>query len=385
MGRRVMIFAGEASGDMYGGRLARALRECRPGIELSGIGGDEMAAAGVRLVTHIRDLSVMGIWEVIRDLGRLRRILNLAKGSIRRETPDALVLIDFFRFNIELGRAAKKAGIPVIYYVAPKLWAWGEGRVHRLRRSVDGVLAIFPFEEEFYRSHSVPVTFVGNPLVELLDMGDPSPLMAQLGLHPEDTVISLLPGSRASEVKQLLPAFLAAAELVSRELDRRVRFLMPLAHTVPRNLVDDMLADAGVVVTLTEGESRNLLKLSSVALVASGTATLEAFLLGVPQVVAYRTSWVTSFIGRRLIRIPRISLPNILAGRDVVEELLQEEVMPERLARAVLELLSGKGHMDDYLDASREVRQSLKGEEASTLAAAAVLEAMDSGAAGRLG
>lgn len=370
-----MIVAGEVSGDMYGGRLARALLEMAPGTKLIGIGGDVMAEAGVELQVHISDLSVMGFWEVVRDANRLRKILNQARESLRRSKPDGLILIDFYRFNIELAKEAERLGIPVVYYVAPKLWVWGKGRIRHLKKYVDHILAIFPFEEEFYQSLGMPVTYVGNPLTEIIGEPAATGALPLLKKEERETVISLLPGSRTSEVRQLLPHFLGAAQLISRELEGKVKFYLPLPQTISRALVEDMLANAGIEVTITAGQSREVLRISDISLVASGTATLEAFLLGIPQVVAYRTSWLTYFIGSRLIKIERFSLPNILAGRDVVEELLQEEVIPERLARAALRILEEEGTARaEYLRAGREVLEALKGDQASRLAAQKALE-----------
>ncbi|MDF1535054.1 MAG: lipid-A-disaccharide synthase [bacterium] len=369
MDRRVMIFAGEASGDMYGGLLAGALRGSDPGLRLSGIGGDAMAAAGVDLTVHIRELSVMGIWEVLRDLRRLRKVLEKAKSAMKAQKPDGLVLIDFYRFNIELAREAKKLGIPVVYYVAPKLWAWGKGRIVEMDSLVARVLAIFPFEEEFYRSHGVPVTYVGNPLMELLAATDAGPLREELALAEDETVISLLPGSRNPEVRMLLPVFLEASALLSRDLGGKVRILVPRAHTIPRAEMERMIDQSGVKATIIDGRSREALVLSDLALVASGTATLEAFLLGVPQVVAYRMARLTYHIAKRLFKLPRFSLPNIVAGREVVTELLQDEVTPERLAATALNLIGNEEARRDYLAAGVEMKKVLKGEEASRLAA----------------
>ena len=376
-----MIVAGEVSGDMYGGRLARSLLELEPGTKLTGIGGDVMAQAGVELQVHISDLSVMGIWEVLRDAGRLRKILKVAINSLRESRPDGLILIDFYRFNIELAKEARRMGIPVVYYVAPKLWVWGKGRIKHLRKNVDHILAIFPFEEDFFNSMGMPVTYVGNPLTEILDeqvsQGDPP----ALGKEEGDRVISLLPGSRTSEVRQLLPHFLGAAKLISRELEGNVKFYIPLPQTISRTLVEEMIAQAGIQVNITSGRSREVLRISDISLIASGTATLEAFLLGVPQVVAYRISWLTYFLGKRVVKIKRFSLPNILAGRDVVEELIQEEVIPERLARAALRILEDEGQARaDYLLAGQEVLADLKGNMASKLAARCAMDVILGGA-----
>jgi lipid-A-disaccharide synthase len=372
-----MIFAGEVSGDMYGGRLAEALRRSGSDLSLSGVGGDAMADAGVMLITHIRDLSVMGIWEVIRDYRRLRRILRRAKDSVRREEPDAVILVDFYRFNIEIAREAKAIGIPVFYYGAPKLWVWGEGRIRKLQKYVDRILAVFPFEEEFFRSRNMPVTYVGNPLMDLLEDDDPGIFRSSLRLEHDNVVISLLPGSRISEVRNLLPVFLSTARLLSARLGEKARFVMPLAHTIPKPLVDELTEGSGVQLAVTEGNSRKVLGISDAALLASGTATLEAFLLGVPQVVAYRSSWLSYLVGKWFIRIPRISLPNILCGRDVVEEYLQNDVVPERLAESVLQLMESDALKREYRRAGKEMLESLQGREASRLAAGVILERLE--------
>lgn len=370
-----MIVAGEVSGDMYGARLALSLQEMAPGAKLTGIGGDSMAEAGVELMVHINDLSVMGFWEVLREAGRLKGILKRARESIARSRPDGLILIDFYRFNIELAKEARRLGIPVVYYVAPKLWVWGKGRIRHLRKYVDRILAIFPFEEEFYRSLGMPVSYVGNPLTEIIEDSAGAGSISILSKEEGVNVISLLPGSRTSEVRQLLPHFLGAAQLISRELEGKVEFYLPLPQTISRTLVEEMIARAGIDVRITAGRSREVLRISDISLIASGTATLEAFLLGVPQVVAYRTSWLTYFLGKRIIRIERFSLPNILAGREVVEELLQEDVIPERLARAALKILEGdETFRTEYLRAGQEVLTALMGNRASRLAAERSLE-----------
>jgi len=371
-----MIFAGEASGDMYGGRLADALWKTGNDFSISGIGGDAMADAGVDLITHIRDLSVMGIWEVIREYSRLRDILRKAREAVRLEAPDIVILVDFYRFNIEIAREAKKMGIPVIYYVAPKLWVWGAGRIRTLKKYVDRVLAIFPFEEDYYASRGMPVTYVGNPLMDLLADEDTGLFRSGLGLGQDDTVISLLPGSRIAEVRKLLPVFLSAARLIPPHPGETIRYVMPLAHTIPGSLAEEFLAGSGVDLVLTSGDSRKVLGISAAAMVASGTATLEAFLLGVPQVVAYRTSWLSFTLFKRFFDIPRVSLPNILCRRDVVQEFLQDDAVPDRIADSVRNLIDDERGREEYRRAGRQMLESLKGREAPQLAARAVVEAL---------
>ena len=372
-----MVVTGEASGDMYGGRLFTALKEIVPGLELFGVGGDAMAQSGVTLLSHISELSVMGTWDVLKKLGEIRRILNKLKEKLNSDRPSGLIVIDFPGFNLRLAGYARKHGIPVVYYVPPKLWVWGKWRMAALRRSVDMVLAIFPFEEEFYRAGSVPVTFVGNPLVELLGNYDSKEFRSRHNIDRGTKVIALLPGSRTGEVRRLLPLFLESAGLISRRIGGPARFLLPLAHTVSRSMVEGMAESAPVDVEILDDRSREVLAVSDAAIVASGTATLEAFLLGTPQVVAYRMSPMSHLIGKRVIKIPMISLPNILAGREVVRELLQDQASPEALAGEIISLLDDTPRIDAYRTASRKVMGELKGEGTSRMAARAALDVFD--------
>ncbi len=380
MSKRLMIIAGEASGDMYGGRLVKSLKEMVPDLTVYGVGGDAMAEAGVDLVVDIKDLSVMGIAEVLAKIVPLMKIRNKLVSNLKANPPDGLIVIDFPGMNINLAGKAKELGIPVVYYVAPKLWVSRKGRIKKLRESVDRILAIFPFEEEFYRSQGVPVKYVGNPIVDFLkdDTGFKQ-FCERFSINGRETIIGILPGSRPAEIQKMLPVFLQAAKLISLELDGPVRFFLPRASTVSEEMLVQIIQDSGLDVDVIEGESRAVLQAADVSIVASGTATLEAFLLGALQVVAYKTSWLTYFLGMRLLNVPRVSLPNLLTGKDVVIELLQHQAIPERLAREALGLLASNDARTSYLEAAQEVRLSLKGEGASRLAAEAVLEVIEAG------
>ena len=380
MSKRLMIIAGEASGDMYGGRLVKSLKEMVPDLTVYGVGGDAMAEAGVDLVVDIKDLSVMGIAEVLAKIVPLMKIRNKLVSNLKANPPDGLIVIDFPGMNINLAGKAKELGIPVVYYVAPKLWVSRKGRIKKIRESVDRILAIFPFEEEFYRSQGVPVKYVGNPIVDFLkdDTGFKQ-FCERFSINGRETIIGILPGSRPAEIQRMLPVFLQAAKLISLELDGPVRFFLPRASTVSEEMLVQIIQDSGLDVDVIEGESRAVLQAADVSIVASGTATLEAFLLGALQVVAYKTSWLTYFLGMRLLNVPRVSLPNLLTGKDVVIELLQHQAIPERLAREALGLLASNDARTSYLEAAQEVRLSLKGEGASKLAAEAVIEVIETG------
>ncbi len=369
------MVAGEASGDMYGGSLARSFRDLVPGISLYGAGGDEMRGAGVNLIADIKDLSVMGIAEIISRIRPLLRIKKRLSTELLHNPPDGLVVIDFPGMNMTLAQKAKEAGVPVVYYVAPKLWVSRKGRIGKLRRCVDRILAIFPFEEEFFREQGVPVTYVGNPIMDFLKQDSSyEQFRRRHSLNGAGKVVGILPGSRPAEVQRLLPVFLEACSLILAELEGPVRFFLPRASTAPDEMIRRIIADSGLDVTVVEGESRQVLRAADVSLVTSGTATLEAFLLGAPQVVAYKTSRLTYFIGMRMLNVPRVSLPNLLTGRDVVVELLQDQVIPERLAMESLGLLMSEDARRNYTEAGNEVRQALRGEGASLTAARTALE-----------
>ncbi|GBE14934.1 lipid-A-disaccharide synthase [bacterium BMS3Abin14] len=378
----MMVVAGEASGDMYGGRLCASLKEIVPEIELFGVGGDAMAQSGVALLSHISELSVMGTWDVLKNLGKIRGILNKLKERLNSDPPSGLIVIDFPGFNLRLAGYARKRGIPVVYYVPPKLWVWGKWRMNALRRSVDMVLAIFPFEEDFYRAEGVPVAFVGNPIVEFLGNEDPDGFRSLHSIDGDTKVIALLPGSRPGEIRRLLPIFLESAGLISSRLEGGARFLLPLAHTVSRPMVERMVEGAPVDVEIVEGQSREVLAVSDAAVVASGTATLEAFLLGTPQAVAYRMSPLSHLIGKLVIKVPMISLPNILAGKEVVRELLQDSASPKAISDEIVSLLDDKPRIEAYRTASGRVMDELKGLGTSRLAARATLDVFDDFAKG---
>ena len=320
---RVLISAGEASGDRLGAGLARAIHELRPDVELLGMGGDEMAAAGVRLVQHASEVAVVGFVEVLRHLPAIRRAMARLEDHLDAERPDVVVPIDFPDFNLRLAARAHRRGIPVVYYVSPQVWAWRRGRVVEIRRIVRRMLVLFPFESPFYDGCGVPVTFVGHPAAA----GSASPpdprLRERLGLPPSGPIVALLPGSRRGEVTRHLPILLEAA----RRLRRRrpaPSFIVPRARTVPPGLLEEIVASSGVEgVVVHAGDYPAILGACAAGAVASGTATLDAALAGLPSVVVYRMQALSYLLARRLVRVPHIALPNLVAGRRIFPELVQ--------------------------------------------------------------
>jgi lipid-A-disaccharide synthase len=325
---RIMIIAGETSGDLHGSLLVKELKALRPGLDIYGIGGDLMRAQGVELVYHIREFSFMGIVEVLGHLPFIRSVMLKMTALLRSRRPDLLVLIDYPGFNLRFARKAKREGIPVAYYVSPQVWAWGRGRVRHIRRLVKKMLVILPFEEAFYARQHVPVTYVGNPLVETakptLAKGE---FFRRHGLDPSRQVIGLLPGSRHQEIEMILPVLLETCTML-RAQDNTLQFALGLAPYVDRSRVMELIAGSGLDITLIEDRPYDLMAGSRLVLVASGTATLETGIIGTPMIIIYRTSALTYFIGKLLIRVPFIGLVNFVAGKQVIPEFVQREARP---------------------------------------------------------
>jgi lipid-A-disaccharide synthase len=308
-----LIVAGEASGDLHGGRLLSKLREARPDLRPFGLGGDELQAAGLDAVAHSATISVMGISEALVILAEARRVFRRILEEVDRRQPWVAVLIDFAEFNLRLAAALRRRGVKVVYYVSPQVWAWRVGRVRRIARDVERMLVLLPFEQAFYARHGVDAVHVGHPLVD-----EVAPRPQAWDCDPEPTqgpVISLLPGSRRSEIDRLLPIMLAAAAEIRRR--RPARFRLIRAPAVPRELIDRHLAasDATVQVEVVERERFEALADSHLALCASGTATLEVGLLGTPMVIVYRVSFASYLAGLLMVRLPWVSLVNLVLER----------------------------------------------------------------------
>ena len=336
---KIMISVGEASGDLHGASVANALKQLRPEIELVGMGGQAMRTAGVEIIYDIADLGVIGIVEVIKNLRRLFRLRDFLADYMRANRPDALVIIDYPGFNVRLAKVAKKLGIPVISYISPSAWAWGRGRAKEVAGIVQRVAAIFPFEADVYREAGANVTFVGHPLLDIVkpDM-ERAAAFDYFGASPDFPRVLLMPGSRKQEILNLLPDMLAAAEKITQQVPG-CQFFLPVASTISREMLRTLLDKYNVHVTLTNDKTYDLMNICDVAVAASGTATLETSLLKVPTVIIYRVAMLTYLIGKQLVKIPDIGLPNIVAGRRIVPELLQDDVNPEAIAAETVRLL----------------------------------------------
>ncbi len=332
----LLIAAGEASGDLHGARLLTELRRLVPDVAAFGLGGDELAAAGLDRVAEASDISVVGLTEALKVLPRAREIFARLLAEVDRRRPRAALLIDSPEFNLRLAKELQRRGVPVVYYISPQVWAWRRGRVRAIAEHVDEMLVLFPFEVDFYAEHGVEVTHVGHPLVDevpelphIWDRGAP---------RDEPFQVALLPGSRVSEVEAMLPVMLEAARRLAEELPVFVRLIR--APTIPAELLEEPVALSGLPVRISDRDRFAALADSHLALCASGTATLEVGLLGTPLLVLYRLHGWTYLAARLLVRLPHVSLVNLVLERAAVPELLQEKARPELVARAAADLLT---------------------------------------------
>ena len=357
--RKVMIVAGEASGDLHGGNLVREMRNLDPALAFYGVGGKRMRDAGVELMADAADMAVVGLTEVVFKLGKILGVMHRLKASLKKERPDLVILIDYPDFNLPLARAARKWGIKVLYYISPQVWAWRKGRIATIKKSVDRMAVILPFEEAFYREAGVDVTFVGHPLLdEVKKKYTRAEAFKRFGLTEGAVTVAILPGSRRSEVAQLLPEMLGACRILAEEISP-LQFVLPLAGTLDPDFVQDILRQFPVKVSVIPDEIYDVIGVADAAIVASGTATLETALVGTPMVVIYKVSASSYAIGRRFIRVEHISLVNIIAGRTVVPELIQDEARPERIAAEVRELIVRQDRAQEMRDALAQIRGKL--------------------------
>jgi lipid-A-disaccharide synthase len=362
----IMIVAGEASGDMHGARLVAAMREQAPDLAVCGIGGPALAEQGVEILYDSAQLAVVGIVEVISHFRFIREAMHALEKRLREQPPSLLILIDYPDFNLILAKKAKRLGIPVFYYISPQVWAWRSGRVKTIKARADRLAVILPFEKEFYKKRGMAVDFVGHPLMDAVHATQTrADFLHSLGLAPESTVIGILPGSRRREIAGMLPVFLAAAKQMRERLAKPV-FLLPLAPTLSEDdLLANGLADAGVEVRVIRENRYDLMGACDAVMAASGTVSLELAILNVPMVISYRVSPLTYFLGRRLIKVQYASLVNLVAGREVVPELLQDEAVPEKIADATLRLIENQAERARMLAGLAEVRERLGGPGAS--------------------
>ena len=369
---RILIITGEASGDLHGAHLAKAIAARDPSAELVGIGGPGMKAAGVAMIPGIPQLDVVGLIGLSAVRFLIRRILAVRR-VLKAEAWDLIVLIDNPGVNFHFARVAKAAGLRVLYYIAPQVWAWRPGRMKWIQRNVDHVVVILPFEAELYRRAGVRCTFVGHPLLDsVAPHYDRSALRAMYNLDASATVVGLLPGSRVAEVTMLLPLLLETAKRLAAS-DPKTQFVLAQASTIDDNLLQNLLRSSPVPVHVAKDQASEVMAASDLLLVASGTATLQAAVVGTPMVLLYKTTLPTYWLARMWIRVKWIGLVNLVAGRSIVPELIQDEATPDGLWREARRLLTDLRAYNDMKGGLRQVRESLGEPGASGRAAEVVL------------
>jgi lipid-A-disaccharide synthase len=365
--RRLLVSCGEPSGDLYAGELVRHLRPRRPDLEVFGLGGDHLQREGAHLIAHVRDVAVVGLFEVLRHLRRLRALFRALLEETDRARPALAVLVDYPDFNLRLARKLKERKVPVAYYVSPQVWAWRRGRLRAIRETVRHMIVIFPFEEQLYRTAGVPVTFVGHPLVDLVRPApDAAAFRRSVGLDLSRPLIAVLPGSRPQEVRHNISPLAGALRLLE---GRRPEVQFALGVAPGLNPAIPTRGLEGLPVVPVVGQTHSLMDTATLGLVASGTATVEAALLELPMVVFYRLSRVTYALGRPFVRVPHYAMVNLIAGREVAKELIQKDFSAEAVAREALALLDNPSVRGRQKAELRSVREALGASGASERAA----------------
>jgi len=351
MPKRILIIAGEASGDLHASNLLLELKKQYPDLYAFGLGGEKLKNAGAEIMMDLTKLAVVGFFEILKNYWKFRRIFYDVLKKTDAVRPDAAILVDYPGFNLKLAAELKKRGIKIIYFISPQVWAWGKKRVDFIRSHIDLMLVLFKFEEILYGGHteeSFKVRFVGHPLLDAIKpTKSAQELLDEFGLRRTGRTIALLPGSRMKEVTQLLPVMLKSAQIIFRK-EPQAQFLICRAPTIPRQIVKDLIDTASIdfPYKVMENETYNGLEASDFAIVASGTATLETAILNKPMVIVYKTSLLTWLLARLLIKIPYIGLVNVVAGEKIVPELVQFDATPRKIASTVLAILGDKQKME---------------------------------------
>ena len=391
----IMVSAGEASGDSHASHALQALTQTGVSFTSFGMGADALQASGTELIVDCRDLAVIGIVDVVLNYHKFTKRLKQLRSCMAQRKPDLLLIVDYPDFNLKLAETARALGIPVLFYISPKVWAWRAGRVKRIASLVSHIAVLFPFEVEIYEHVGLPVTYVGNPVVhDAVSAFSRDQACAHLGLNAEHKVIALLPGSRTGEIRRHMPAMLETAGQIQQS-HPDIQFVLPVAPTLDRSYIDQTLKgsigsnvngksggslDSNSVgsyaagLLITDKDSRDVMRSADVALVASGTATLETALVGTPMVVMYIVNAINYAIMKRLIRIPDISLVNIVAGKRIVPEYLQHKAQPEVMARELLCLIEDQERRRRMIEELATVKQALGDGRASERVAALVIE-----------
>ncbi len=355
----IMFSAGESSGDQHAANMFLELKKHQSDIKGFGMGGAKMALAGIDIRYDSGSIGVIGVVEVLKHYGEIRRALKLIQQLVSTERPDLLVCVDYKEFNLKLARFAKQCGVKVLFYVSPQVWAWRPGRVKTYGKAIDMMAVIFPFETTYYDAENVPVRYVGHPSVDKVHpqrsrLED----MAIFNLDESNPVIGLLPGSRANEINRLLPIMLAAAEILQARIPG-IQFMLPQADSISDELLENYMDRSPVKMTVIKNQPYDVIQCCDVVMTTSGTATIEIALLTVPMVITYKLAALTYWLGRWLVNTPFIGLPNIILGKGFIKELIQHEATSENLAEEIERILTDKFYADQMRDNLNQVKQQL--------------------------
>lgn len=379
--QRILIVTGEPSGDLLASRLVEAMRAGNPALSFFGMGGEKLRAAGMEIVFDIAHHAVMGITEVIGHLGKLYHVFGVLRQAIKRERPDLVILVDYPDFNLRLAKVAKRHQVPVLYYVSPQIWAWRTSRIRQIAATVSTMIVVFPFELPLYREAGVNAHFVGHPLLDMVKIARPrEENLRRFGLSQQSRAVGLLPGSRPSEVKRILPAMLEAARRLSLQFPD-LQFIIPIAPGLHREEIGKLAEESGVAPVLVNNSMYEVIDSSFLVIVASGTATLETALLAKPMVIVYKMSPLSYLIGRMLVKVPFIGMANIIAGKKVVPELIQAEASGERIAAEAARLLTDTPYYESVRTELAQIKRKLGEPGASKRAAEIALTMLRSNTA----
>jgi len=373
--KKILIIAGEASGDLHGSNLVCELKRINPGFKFSGMGGNRMKEQGVELSYHIDQLCFMGLFEVIKNLKFILKVKKRMVSLLDQLRPDLAVLVDYPGFNLRFAKEVKKRKIPLVYYISPQIWAWGGQRINQIKKYVDQMIVILPFEKEIYQKAGIQVEFVGHPLLEVVKPAlTREDFRRKLDIRKNQVLIGLLPGSRWQEVEKILPVMINAVTVLKRRMGN-VTCAIGLASTLSKERVGSLLLNLEEAPQIVEDSTYDLMKHSDLLLVASGTATLESAILETPLVVLYKTHFLTWIIGKSLVQLPNISLVNILAGKRIVPEYLQGSAQPEKIASKMEEILEDREEYESIKENLKKIRHTL-GQEGASIKAAQIVNSM---------
>jgi len=370
--RKLLVIAGESSGDIHGGNLVREIRKLSPETAVYAAGGQRLKEAGATLLVDLVQHAVIGAVEVLKHYHEFRKIFNRLLAFLDRERPDAVILIDYPGFNLKFARAAKRRGIRVVYYISPQIWAWAPGRITQIRESVDQMIVILPFEREIYEKAGVRVSFVGHPILDVLREDAGGDLRSHYRVGADERIIGLLPGSRKNEVRKILPPMLEAAVILKGTMPA-LKFFISAADDGMKKMIEGIVSQYPLDVVLC-GDVYAVMKGARACMVASGTATVQTAFFLTPMVIIYKVAFITWFLGRLLIRIPYIGLVNVIAGKKIIDEFIQFDARPDRIAAAVRELIASEQKYRSVKDELRIVKERLGEPGASARAARAVID-----------